>query len=174
MAKRRFIAGLIACLALSGPLQASPPTTAILGTPPQPNWSLLSTQQKIILAPLAGEWDQMENIRRKKWLGIADRFSTMSPEEKARIQQRMHEWAALTPDKRAKIRDSYKEFSQLPPEKRLAVKQKWETYSGLPDEEKQRVRQSGKLEKSGSPDNRPSTTSQPTETSSTAESSNSR
>jgi hypothetical protein len=102
---------------------------------------LLSTQQKIILAPLVGDWDQMENIRRKKWLGIAERFPKMSQEEQARVQQRMREWAALTPAQRAKIRDSYKEFNQLDPEKRLAVKKKWEAYSNLSEEEKIRARQ---------------------------------
>ena len=101
----------------------------------------MSTQQKIILAPLVGDWDQMENIRRKKWLGIAERFPKMTPDEQARVQQRMREWAALTPAQRAKVRDSYKEFNQLDPEKKLAVKKKWEAYSNLTEEEKVRARQ---------------------------------
>jgi hypothetical protein len=52
---------------------------------------LLSTQQKIILAPLVDEWDGMENIR---WLGIADRFPKMTAGRTARVQERMREWAA--------------------------------------------------------------------------------
>lgn len=141
MATRRFIARLAISLALAGPALAEPPTTVIIGTPPQPGWSLLSTQQKIILAPLVSDWDQMENIRRKKWLGIAERFPKMTPEEQVRVQERMREWAALTPAQRAKIRDSYKEFNQLDPEKKQAVKKKWEAYSNLSKEEKIRVRQ---------------------------------
>lgn len=141
MVTRRFFAGLTLSLALAGPLQAAPPTTAILGTPPQPGWGLLSTQQKIILAPLVGEWDQMENIRRKKWLGIAERFPKMTADEQARVQDRMREWASLTPDQRSKVRGSYKEFNQLDTEKKLAVKKKWEAYSNLTEEEKIRVRQ---------------------------------
>ena len=141
MATRRLIAGLAISLALAGAVQADTPTTVIIGTPPQPGWNLLSTQQKIILAPLVTDWDQMENIRRKKWLGITERFPKMSPEEQARVQQRMREWAALTPAQRAKVRDSYKEFNQLDPEKRLAVKKKWEAYSNLSEEEKIRARQ---------------------------------
>lgn len=132
-------------LALIGPLRAQAPTTAVIGTPPQPGWSLLSTQQKIILAPLASEWDKLENIRRKKWLGIAERFPKMSQEEQSRVQVRMHEWAKLTPEQRAKARDSYKEFNQLTPEKKQALKQKWEAYSNLSDEEKKQVKQTGKL-----------------------------
>lgn len=141
MATRRFIAGLAISLVLAGAVQADTPTAVIIGTPPQPGWSLLSTHQKIILAPLVGDWDQMENIRRKKWLGIAERFPKMTPEEQARVQQRMREWAALTPTQRAKVRDSYKEFNQLDPEKKLAVKKKWENYSNLSEEEKIRARQ---------------------------------
>lgn len=142
---RRLIAGLILSMALSGPLHAQAPTTAIIGTPPQPGWRLLSTQQQTILAPLAKDWDNLENIRRKKWLGIADRFPKMTPDEQARIQERMHEWANLTPAQRAKARDSYKEFNQLAPEKKQALKQKWETYSNLTEEEKQQVKQTKKL-----------------------------
>lgn len=146
MAKsRRLIAGVILGLALSGPLFAQAPTTAIIGTPPQPGWSLLSTQQKIILAPLASEWDNMENIRRKKWLGIAERFPKMTALEQNKIQERMRDWANLTPVQRAKARDSYKEFNQLSPEKKQALKQKWETYSNLSAEEKLQVKQTGKL-----------------------------
>ncbi len=111
----------------------------------------MSTQQKIILAPLAKEWDNMENVRRKKWLGIVERFPKMTPDEQARVQRRMQEWAALTPEQRSKVRDSYKEFNQLPPEKKQAVKQKWESYSNLSDEEKERVRLSGKRTTSPQP-----------------------
>ncbi|HQR57976.1 MAG TPA: DUF3106 domain-containing protein [Azonexus sp.] len=144
MVKRRHIGGVILGLALVGTLAAEPPTTAVIGTPPQPGWSLLSAQQKAILAPLAAEWDKLDNVRRKKWLGIAERYPGMKPEEQRRMQDRMREWAILTPEQRAKVRDSYKEFSQLPSEQKQTVKQKWEAYSSLPPEEQQRLRQEGK------------------------------
>ena len=145
MAKsRHLLAGISLALILGGPALADPPTTAVIGTPPQPSWSSLNPQQKTILAPLAGEWDKMENIRRKKWLGLAERYPSLKTEEQQRIQDRMRDWAALTPEQRAKTRDSYKEFSQLPSEQKAVVKQKWEAYSNLSPEEKQRVRQGGK------------------------------
>jgi hypothetical protein len=144
MVKRQYIGGIILGLALAGPLAAEPPTTAVIGTPPQPSWSLLNAQQKAVLAPLAAEWDKLDNIRRKKWLGIAERYPAMKPEEQRRVQDRMREWAVLTPEQRAKVRDTYKEFNQLPSEQKQTLKQKWEAYSNLPPEEKQRVRQEGK------------------------------
>ncbi|WP_153144797.1 DUF3106 domain-containing protein [Dechloromonas sp. H13] len=144
MVKRRLFSGVILSLALATPLAAAPPTTAVIGTPPQPGWSLLNAQQKAILAPLGVEWDKLDNISRKKWLGIAERYPTLKPDEQRRLQDRMREWVSLTPEQRAKVRDTYKEFNQLPSEQKQTVKQKWEAYSNLPPEEKQRIRQSGK------------------------------
>lgn len=144
---KRQLGGVILGLAISCTTLAGPPTTAIIGTPPQPAWSQLTPQQKTILAPLSSDWDNMENIRRKKWLGIAERYPNLQTEEQKRLQQRMREWAALTPEQRSKARDTYKDFNQLPAEQKQTVKQKWEAYSNLPSEEKQRVRESGKSSK---------------------------
>jgi hypothetical protein len=145
MVKRRHLRGLILCLTLLAPIAfAAPPATVVIGTLPQPGWSQLSPQQKTILAPLASDWEQMENVRKKKWLGIAERYPTMKPDEQIRTQDRMKEWANLTPAQRAKVRDAYKDFNQLPVDQKNTVKQKWEAYSHLPPEEKQRLRESGK------------------------------
>jgi hypothetical protein len=144
MAKRRLIGGVILGLALALPVIAEPPTTAVIGTPPQPVWNQLVVAQKTILAPLASDWDKMDNIHRKKWLGIAERYPSMKPDEQHRVQDRMREWASLTPEQRTRVRDSYKDFNQLPPEQKQVVKQKWEAYSNLPADQKQRVRESGK------------------------------
>lgn len=131
---------MILGLTLAGPLAAQPSTTVVIGTPPQPGWSLLNGQQKSVLAPLASQWDELDNIRRRKWLGIAERYPLMTHDEQERVTARMREWASLTPAQRARIRDSYKEFNQLPSEQKQMVKQKWEAYSILPPEERERVR----------------------------------
>ena len=144
MVKRQHLGGVILGLALAGPLAAQPPTTVVIGTPPQPGWSQLNGQQKFILAPLATESDELDNIRRRKWLGIAERYPLMTQDEQERVKARMHEWASLTPVQRARIRDSYKEFNQLPSEQKQVVKQKWEAYSNPPPEERERVRKKGK------------------------------
>ena len=116
MVKRRYIAGVILSLALAAPLAAQPPTTAVIGTPPQPGWSLLSAQQKTILAPLAGEWDRMENIRRKKWLGIAERYPAMKPDEQRRVQERMREWARReSPERLDRMAENPLVFSEALP-----------------------------------------------------------
>ena len=144
MANRRLARRIILCLALATPVFAAPPTSVVIGTPPQATWSQLTPPQKTVLAPLVNDWDGMENVRRKKWLAIAERYPSMKPEEQSRLQERMREWARMTPEQRTKVRDTYKDFNQLPPEQKQTVKQKWEAYSNLSEEEKQRARESGK------------------------------
>lgn len=131
-------------LLLNIAIAAEPPTTAVIGTPPQPAWAQLNTQQKAILAPLAKDWDSLENIRKKKWLGIAERYPAMKQDDQQRMQDRMREWVGLSPTERSKVRDTYKDFKQLPAEQKQVVKQKWQAYSNLPPEERQRLRESGK------------------------------
>lgn len=148
---KRLLGGVALCATLLAPSLADTPTTTVIGTPPQPAWNQLTVEQRTILSPLGNEWDKMEHFRLKKWLGIADRFSRMSPEERRRMQDRMREWAIMTPEQRAKVRDSYKDFKQLPPEKKQAVKENWETYSRLPEEEKTKIKQNKAAARNSTP-----------------------
>lgn len=147
MARARF--GLIFAVAL---WLATPLSHAVVTPPlPQPSWAELSTEQKRILSPLAGEWDKMDGFRRKKWLGIAQRYPSLSPEEQARMQRRMTDWAKLTPEERKRAREKYQSLQKAPPEKKEAVKQKWQEYKDLPETEKNRL----KAEAAGKPTPRP-------------------
>lgn len=107
---------------------------------PQPSWKQLSTEQQRILAPLSGEWDQLEGFRRKKWLGIAQRYQSLSPDEQARMQRRMTSWAKLTPEERKRARDRYLSLQKASPEKKEAVKMKWQEYKELPEADKARLK----------------------------------
>ncbi len=136
MARARFGLALAVALWLAAPF-----SHAVIAPPlSQPSWSELSAEQKRVLAPLSGEWDKMDGFRRKKWLGIAQRYQSLSPDEQARMQRRMTAWAKLTPDERKRARDRYKSLQKAPPEKKEAVKQKWEEYKVLPESEKARLK----------------------------------
>ena len=90
---RHVAAGLLlALLCGSGAVLAQ---TAADGTP----WKRLSATQRSALAPLEREWSGLDAARQLKWLEIAERFPAMSPDERARMQQRMAEWAKLSPGK---------------------------------------------------------------------------
>ncbi|MCX7168204.1 MAG: DUF3106 domain-containing protein [Rhodocyclales bacterium] len=136
MARARF--GLILAVAL---WLASPLGHAVIVPPlSQPSWSELNAEQKRILAPLSAEWDKLDGFRRKKWLGIAQRYRSLSAEEQARMQRRMTDWAKLTPDERKRARDKYKSLQQATPEKKESVKLKWQEYKELPESEKSRLK----------------------------------
>ncbi|MDP2826419.1 MAG: DUF3106 domain-containing protein [Sulfuritalea sp.] len=136
MARARF--GLILAVAL---WLASPLGHAVIVPPlSQPSWAELNAEQKRVLAPLSTEWDKMDGFRRKKWLGIAQRYQSLSADEQARMQRRMTDWAKLTPDERKRARDKYKSLQKDPPEKKEAVKLKWQEYKELPESEKSRLK----------------------------------
>ena len=136
MARARF--GLILAVAL---WLASPLAHAVIVPPlPQPSWAELNPEQKRVLAPLSTEWDNMEGFRRKKWIGIAQRYPSLSADEQARMQRRMTDWAKLTPDERKRAREKYKSLQKAPPEKKEAVKLKWQEYKELPESEKTRLK----------------------------------
>jgi hypothetical protein len=99
----------------------------------------LAADQREILAPLASEWDALELWRRKKWLGIAERYPAMKAEEQARVQRRMVEWVKLSPEERKLAREKFKNLQKATPEHKETVKQKWQEYKELPEEEKQRL-----------------------------------
>lgn len=136
MARAR--AGLILAVAL---LMAAPLGHAVTVPPlSQPSWAELSAEQRRILAPLAAEWDRMEGFRRKKWLGIAQRYQSLSSDKQARIQRRMIDWSKLTPDERKRARDKYLALRKASPATKEAVELKWQEYKELPDSEKSRLK----------------------------------
>ncbi|HUY02144.1 MAG TPA: DUF3106 domain-containing protein [Rhodocyclaceae bacterium] len=125
-------------LALAAPASAGVPSLK------QPEWMELSPQQREILAPLSVEWDQFAFYRRKKWLGVARRYPSLSPHEQQRLQRRMQAWVKLTPEQRERAREQYKNLKKAPPGQRLAIKQKWQEYEELPEAEKERLKQASR------------------------------
>ena len=91
----------------------------------QPEWVQLTPEQQQILAPLASDWNNFDNMRRRKWLLLVKRYPRMKPEQQQRLQTQMRAWAELTPEQRQIARENYKKLAKQPPEKREVVKQKW-------------------------------------------------
>lgn len=98
----------------------------------RPLWSELSPKQQAVLAPIAAEWDNLDTVRRKKWVTIANRYPKMQPDEQARLQRRMQAWAALTPAERREARENYKTLRQLPRPPRGELRQKWDQQKQAP------------------------------------------
>jgi hypothetical protein len=102
----------------------------------KPLWHELSRPQQVALEPLAGEWDRMEGLRKQKWLEIANRFSSMKPDEQQRVHERMREWVKMTPEQRRVVRENYSRAKKIEPSKKSA---QWEQYQQLPEEQKKKL-----------------------------------
>lgn len=102
----------------------------------KPLWSELSPAQQTALAPLAGEWNQLDAFRKSKWLAISNKFATMKPDEQQRIQERMRDWVASTPEQRRIARESYSRAKKLKPDQKSAH---WEQYQQLPEDRKKKL-----------------------------------
>jgi hypothetical protein len=106
-----------------------------------PAWKSLTAEQQRILAPLQDDWSHIEADRRLKWIDIAKRYPTMTPQQQERLQSRMKKWASLSHEERTEVRKRYKKLQKMPPEQRAEIQRKWQEYESLPEEEKQQLRQ---------------------------------
>jgi hypothetical protein len=118
----KAVLGIALWLALAVPL------STLSADKTRPAWTQLTAEQQRILAPIQAEWETLDAQRKQKWLGITQRYPKMGPDEQARLQRRMKEWATLTPAQRQAARDKYREFEQLTPTERQAMREKWEQY----------------------------------------------
>lgn len=137
--KKHIIRTITACLFTSVVIVGS-----ALGALPQfeqPNWDSLSSEQKSILAPLADDWAGMDPFRRKKWLGIAQRYPEMTSAEQVSLQRNMRTWANLEPEERKLVREKFKTLKKVEPEQRQIVKQQWKEYQALSHEDRERLRE---------------------------------
>ena len=71
----------------AAPEKAKPAAKA--KAPARPAWAELTADQQMVLAPLKADWEKLEQERRRKWVGIANRYPKMKPEEQERVQRRM-------------------------------------------------------------------------------------
>ncbi len=103
----------------------------------KPLWKDLTPAQQQALAPLgAAEWDKMEPLRKKKWLDIANRYSSMNPDEQTRVHERMREWVKMTPEERRQVRQNFARTQKIGPSSKSA---QWEEYQQLPEEQKKEL-----------------------------------
>lgn len=142
MAKALFTLIICLCATLS-PLSvhsASTPKKSL-------TWSDLTQDQRAVLAPLSNDWDALDSPRKKKWIGIAKRYPSMTAAEQEKVQRRMQDWAKLSPEQRRTAREGFKNIAKLPPEKKQSLRDKWEEYQQLPEEEREKLRSTQKTKK---------------------------
>ena len=126
---------------------AETPVAAIAPPPPgtlrslvHPLWNDLSELQRQVLQPFAAQWNAWPAAEKRSWIALADRVPRMKPEDQARAQRRISEWARLTPGQRQIARQNYRLARQLPPDERVA---QWERYTQLTPEQQTVLRDNG-------------------------------
>ncbi|MBI5335263.1 MAG: DUF3106 domain-containing protein [Burkholderiales bacterium] len=127
------LAALVAAAATAAGGHAPAPAVALSG---DPTWRELSPAQRQALAPLAREWERLPADSKSKWVALANRFPSMSAEERQRVQARMADWARTSPRQRGEARLRFQEARTLSPAERQA---RWEAYRNLPPEQRQQL-----------------------------------
>ncbi|KNZ32201.1 MAG: hypothetical protein AD742_13145 [Methylibium sp. NZG] len=99
-------------------------------------WQQLDPAQRAALKPLERSWAGINANQKQKWAEIATRFPSLQPDEKARIQARMGEWAELSTEQRRDARVNFQQAQQVAPQDRRS---RWEAYQALPPEERSKL-----------------------------------
>jgi len=153
----RYAPALLAC-ALALPLAAhsnsigAQPSVTLLKTAASPRpapiakplWQDLNPEQQQALSPLAADWDKIDAARKKKWIELTRHYSSLTPDQQARMQERMREWAKLSPEERRVARESYSRAKKLEPEQKNA---QWEEYQQLSEEQRNKLAEEAQARK---------------------------
>ena len=121
----------------AAPEKSKPAAKAATKAQSRFTWAQLTADQQMVLAPLKADWESLEPERRRKWIGIANRYPKMKVEEQERVQRRMQAWAKLSPEQRRQARENYKRIVKTPPERRNKLREAWAEYQALPPQERQ-------------------------------------
>lgn len=128
------VAALAGAQQVPKPAPAKPAATA--KAQKRPAWAELTADQQRVLGPLKSDWDSLTPERRRKWIGIANRYPGMGPQEQERVQRRMQAWAKLTPEQRRVARENYKRIAKQRTEQREQLAERWAEYQALPPHER--------------------------------------
>lgn len=132
-----ILAGAALALGAAQALAQPPrPGVAVVVREEGVRWQALTSAQREALAPLQQEWAGIDPPRKQKWIALAARFKKLPLEERARINQRMVEWAMLTPAERGQARLRFEEARQLPVPDRG---ERWRAYQALPPEQRRQL-----------------------------------
>jgi hypothetical protein len=144
MMRMRPAAILVLALLVAGGTVAQPsekpkPAAKAAKTQSRAAWAELTADQQMILAPLKADWESLDAQRRRKWIGIANRYPKMKAEEQERVQRRMQKWAQLSPEEQRQARENYKRIAKQRAEKRDKLREAWAEYQALPPQERQNL-----------------------------------
>lgn len=142
----RLLCALLAAGAMSSALAGPPGGSPAPGQrtpkehgPPPPQWEQLTpAQREMVIAVLRDRWN--ENPReRARMLKHAERWKTMTAEQRRQARQGMHRWAEMKPEERQRMRALYDESNRMSPQERESLRQKLQSMT--PEQRREWLRQ---------------------------------
>ncbi len=136
----------------AAPTAAPAPTSTIMPPSPrpmeresllplaQPLWTELTPDQQRTLAPFAAEWNIWPVAEKRSWVALSNRMPSMDEAKRAKMSQRIAEWARLTPDERQTARDNYRLAKERSADTRATD---WERYRSMTQEQRSVLREAG-------------------------------
>lgn len=101
-----------------------------------PGWGDLTAAQKQALRPLSERWPFLSELQKRRWLALAQSFTSLPPAEQGKLHERMAEWASLSAQQRNQARLNFATANKLAPDNKRA---QWEAYQALSEETKHRL-----------------------------------
>ncbi|GGP26052.1 DUF3106 domain-containing protein [Silvimonas amylolytica] len=81
-------------------------------------WAGLDPAQREVLAPVAGQWDQLPEDSKTTLMRVAKRYENLSPEQQDRVRDRIGQWASMSHEERERARENYRKFKAMSPAQR--------------------------------------------------------
>lgn len=124
---------LILALLCSAPAfaQTAPSTNAkaasSAATRSYPAWEQLSVaEREMLVAPVRERWNSNPQSR-ARIMEHAQRWQTMTPEQRRHAHRGMKRWGHMSPEQRKQTRALFGEMRKLTPEQRQELRAKWRT-----------------------------------------------
>ena len=102
----------------------------------KPLWQDLTLAQQASLKPLAANWGGISEAQKRKWIALAQNYSTMAPADQGKLHSRMTQWVSLSAEQRTQARLNFAETKKLTPSEKTA---NWKAYQALSPEERQKL-----------------------------------
>lgn len=118
----------------AGEVQKKRPIKSIEAT--KPEWSELTSSQKMALLPLRDNWRYLGDSSKRKWIALSNNFQSMAPAEQVKLHARMNDWVSLSQQERMEARLNFAQSKLLPKGHKSAT---WEAYQALSPEDKKRL-----------------------------------
>ncbi len=109
-------------LALLAAMIAAP---AIASQPPMPEWDQLDAQTRdTLIAPTRERWNS-DSDGRERMLQRAQRWDTMTAEQRKHARHGIERWKHMSPEQRVEARALYNKMHGMDQEGRNALHEKW-------------------------------------------------